>query len=50
MALLQHRWQLFPEKEDVAVVVEEEAFEEEPNYEVVDDSSLLFAHSGCADY
>lgn len=49
MALLQHRWQLFPEKEDVAVV-EEEAFEEEPNYEVVDDSSLQFAHSGCADY
>lgn len=49
MALLQHRWQLFPEKEDVAVVVEE-AFGEERNYEVVDDSTLPFAHSGCADY
>lgn len=49
MALLQHRWQLFPEKEDVAVV-EEEAFGEERNYEVVDDSSLLFAHSGCVGY
>lgn len=50
MALLQHRWQLFPVKEDVAVVVEEGASEEEPNYEVVDDSSLLFAHSACAGY
>lgn len=33
------------------VVVEEEgASEGELNYEVVDDSSLLFAHSVCADY
>lgn len=32
------------------VVVEEGAFEEEPNYEVVDDSSLLFAHSARAGY
>lgn len=33
----------------MVVVEEEEASEAELNYEVVDDSSLLFAHSACAD-